>query len=204
VAGCGPQCPYCLDELCDVTELCAHVECEHPFEYKVGITSPAPLSRCTVSAGDARRVWNPREPPPAGFNTNALVDQSAVSLSRSLIRTDAAAAPHQLKREAGGGVVFHQEHGRRNPGYSEGALLREMKRALHGSSSGGGGGGSSHAHAAAASKQRQLSTLLDLGLRPEELDDDDDDDLPIMALLKGAVEPRCTVLLAAPLPSYPP
>lgn len=103
------QCPYCLDELCDVTELCAHVECEHPFEYK--------------------------------------------------------------------------EHGRRNPGYSEGALLREMKRALHGSSS---GGGSSHAHAAAAaSKQRQLSTLLDLGLRPEELDDDDDDDLPIMALLKA-------------------
>jgi len=29
------QCPYCLDEMCDVTSLCQHVECQHPYEYKV-------------------------------------------------------------------------------------------------------------------------------------------------------------------------
>jgi hypothetical protein len=29
------QCPYCLDEMCDVTSLCQHVECHHPYEYKV-------------------------------------------------------------------------------------------------------------------------------------------------------------------------
>jgi len=43
--------------------------------------------------------------------------------------------------------------------------------------------------AAAAAKQRHLSTLLDLGLRAEDLDGDDDDDLPIMALLKALSSP---------------
>mmetsp|Transcript_19404 Transcript_19404/g.23195 ORF Transcript_19404/g.23195 Transcript_19404/m.23195 type:complete len:230 (-) Transcript_19404:408-1097(-) len=83
----GLQCPYCLEELCDVPALCDHLECEHPYESKEqgrrrytlagasasGASSSGASSSGASSSGWASHAWRQNGAGPSGLSRDGKI-----------------------------------------------------------------------------------------------------------------------------------